>query len=845
MTGACYNCGQRGHIARDCKQGPKDNFKDKEKQSTASGRVFTLSADKSTAGMVSRTISIDDRDAYVLFDTGATHSIVSENFEENLKSYEQFTEFPLHITTPMGSSGVSPEKGTRVISEVNVKAMMNFQEFLRKGKLNFTIDLVLGAAPISKAPYRMAPTKMKGLKEQLEDLSNRGFIRPSVSPWGAPVLFIKKKDGSMRLCIDYRELNRVTVLNKYPLPRIDDLFDQLQGAKYFSKIDLRSGYHQLQIRDQDIPKTTFRTRYGHYKFIIMPFGLTNASAVFMDLMNRAFKDYLDDFAIVFIDDILIYSKSKEDHETHLCITLETLQNKKLYAKFSKCEFWLHQVAFLGHIISGEEIKVDPAKVYNNVSKSGLGCVLMQHGKVIAYASRQLKPYEVNYPTHDLELVAIIFALKIWCHYLYRETCDIFTDHESLKYIFTQKELNMRQRRWLELLKDYDVQIQYHPCRANVVADALSRKSIGNVSSLTVQSHIASDLERMGITLCYRGANELLASLTVEPTLVSRMKEAQQDDEELWAILQKAKDDSQSNFRVDDKGLLKNQRRHDAIWVIVDRLTKSAHFLPIQEMYPVSKLSNLFQREIVRLHGTPVSITLDQDPRLTSRFWKSLHKAWEDMLRACALEWSGGWDESLYLVEFAYNNSWQASIGMAPYEALYGRKCRTPICWNEVGERAIEGPELVRITTKQVEIAKQKMKEAQSRQKSYIDKYRKHLEFQTGDHVILKVSPLRGIRRFGIKASSSSEDTTYDNESTQGDLNIDDDNDDGADNTAHLVALQNIEVGVVIDNIEDIFSEIEGQQSFPSLQSLSFNVDEEFGDTYDDFDRLIERPGLHK
>ncbi|KAL4033018.1 hypothetical protein IC575_006102 [Cucumis melo] len=171
------------------------------------------------------------------------------------------------------------------------------------------------------------------------ELLDKGFIRPSVSPWGAPVLFVKKKDGSMRLCIDYRELNKVTVKNRYPLPRIDDLFDQLQGATVFSKIDLRSGYHQLRIKDDDIPKTAFRSRYGHYEFIVMSFGLTNAPAVFMDLMNRVFREFLDTFVIVFIDDILIYSKTEAEHEEHLRMVLQTLRDNKLYAKFSKCEFW--------------------------------------------------------------------------------------------------------------------------------------------------------------------------------------------------------------------------------------------------------------------------------------------------------------------------------------------------------------------------------------------------------------------------------------------------------------------------------------------------------------------------
>lgn len=231
-----------------------------------------------------------------------------------------------------------------------------------KRKIEFTIDLVPGAAPISKAPYRMAPAEMSELKAQLQELLDKGFIRPSASPWGAPVLFVKKKDGSLRLCIDYRELNNVTVKNKYPLPRIDDLFDQLKGASVFSKIDLRSGYHQLKLVDKDIPKTAFRTQYGHYEFTVMPFGLTNAPAIFMDLMNRVFHEYLEKFVVVFIDDILVYSKNEEEHAEHLRTTLETLRKNKLYAKFSKCDFWLEKVAFLGYYISKEGVSVDPAKI---------------------------------------------------------------------------------------------------------------------------------------------------------------------------------------------------------------------------------------------------------------------------------------------------------------------------------------------------------------------------------------------------------------------------------------------------------------------------------------------------
>jgi hypothetical protein len=228
-------------------------------------------------------------------------------------------------------------------------------------EIEFTIDLLPGTAPISKDPYRMAPRELVELKGQLQELLDKGFIRPSVSPWGAPVLFVKKKDESMRLCIDYRELNKVTIKNKYPLPRIDDLFDQLQGSQVFSKIDLRSGYHQLKIREEDVQKSAFRTRYGYYEFLVMSFGLTNAPAAFMDMMNRVFRELVDQCVVVFIDDILIYSKTREEHEEHLRMVLDILRKQQLYAKFKKCEFWLDNVTFLGHVVTKDGIEWIQAK----------------------------------------------------------------------------------------------------------------------------------------------------------------------------------------------------------------------------------------------------------------------------------------------------------------------------------------------------------------------------------------------------------------------------------------------------------------------------------------------------
>jgi hypothetical protein len=228
--------------------------------------------------------------------------------------------------------------------------------------VEFSIELKPGTAPVSRRSYRMPPNELALLKTQLQDLLENGFIRPSSSPWGCPAIFVKKKDQTLRMCVNYRPLNEVTIKNKYLLPWIDLLFDQLVGAKVFSKIDLRSGYHQIRVRPEDIPKTAFTTRYGLYEYLVMSFGLTNAPAHFTYLMNSMFMPELDKFVVVFIDDVLIYSKSKEEHATHLRVVLTRFWEHKLYAKFSKCEFWLDQVPFLGHILSAEGVAVDPGKV---------------------------------------------------------------------------------------------------------------------------------------------------------------------------------------------------------------------------------------------------------------------------------------------------------------------------------------------------------------------------------------------------------------------------------------------------------------------------------------------------
>jgi hypothetical protein len=228
--------------------------------------------------------------------------------------------------------------------------------------IEFIIELLPRTPPVSKRPYRMPVNELVELKKQIAELQAKGFIRPSSSPWRAHVLFMEKKDGTQQMCVDYQSLNEVTTKNKYPLPWIEDLFDQMKGASVFSKIDLRSGYHQLKIQESDIPKTAFRTRYGLYEYTVMSFGPTNVLAYFMYLMNKVFMEYLDKYVVVFIDDVLIFSKTEEEHEKHLRIVLEKLRSNLLYAKFNKCEFWLAEAAFLGHVISIGGVLVDPSTV---------------------------------------------------------------------------------------------------------------------------------------------------------------------------------------------------------------------------------------------------------------------------------------------------------------------------------------------------------------------------------------------------------------------------------------------------------------------------------------------------
>ncbi|GKB35322.1 putative reverse transcriptase domain-containing protein, partial [Tanacetum coccineum] len=486
-------------------------------------------------------------------------------------------------------------------------------------QVEFRIDLVPGAAPVARAPYRLALSEMRELSIQLKELLEKGFIRLSSSPWGAP----------------------------------------------------------LRIKEEDIPITAFRTRYGHFEFQVMPFGLTNAPAVFMDLMNRVCKPYLDKFVIVFIDDILVYSKDEEEHGKHLKIILELLKKERFGvhvdpAKIEAIKSWaapttpteVRQFLRLAGYYRSAPILALPEGtkdfvVYCDASLKGYGAVLMQREKVIAYASIQLKVQEENYTTHDLELGAFVFALRLWRHYLYGTKCVVFTDHKSLQYILNQKELNLRQRRWIELLSDYNCEIWYHPGKANVMAGGLSQKEKDKplrVRDLMMTVH--NDPPKQ----IHKAQEKAMKEENVECLTCAKVKAEHQ---KLSGLLQQPEIPFWKWERITMdfvSGLPRTPSGYDTIWVIVYRLIKLTHFLPMKKKDSMEKLTRLYLKEIVCRHSVLVSIISDRDSHFTSRFWRSLQEALgmnldmsiayhpqtdsqsertiqtlEDMLRACVID----------------------------------------------------------------------------------------------------------------------------------------------------------------------------------------------------------------
>ncbi|GJW16467.1 putative reverse transcriptase domain-containing protein [Tanacetum coccineum] len=534
-------------------------------------------------------------------------------------------------------------------------------------QVEFHIDLVPGATSVAKSPYRLAPSETQELSGQLQELQDKGFIRPSHSSWRAPVLFVKKKDGSFHMCIDYRELNKLTVKNRYPLLRIDNLFNQLSGCK------------------KCISLVTWSTR----------------------------------MVFTWIQKNKKYEWGVEQEEA-----FQTLKNNLCDAPILSLP---------------DEVK--DFIVYCDASNQGLGCVLMQRGKVIAYTSRQLRIHEKNYTTHDLELGVVVFALKTWRHYLYGTKSVIYTDHKSLQHIFDQKELNMHRKRWIELFSDYKCDIHYHPGRVNMVADALSRKERVKPRQNVLTERLHGLDQQIG------KGKKMRVSIVDTIVLADKMYHDLQDIY-WWPGMKRDIATYVSKYLTCSKvkaehqrpsGLLQQPEIPEWKWdkITMDSITK----LPSTE-----KLVRLYIDEVVARHGVPMSIISDRDGRKSERTIQTL----EDMLRACVIDFGGNWDVHLPLAEFSYNNSYHSSIRCAPFEALYGRKCRSPVLWAEIGESSLIGPELVQETTDKVVLIKEKLKAARDRQKSYADNRRKPLEFEVGDRVLLKVSPWKGVIHFGTK-----------------------------------------------------------------------------------------------
>nr|GEU51246.1 putative reverse transcriptase domain-containing protein [Tanacetum cinerariifolium] len=792
-AGACYECGNTGHIKKNC---PKlKNRGNGSENGVAQERVYALGGKDAgpDSNVIMGTFLLNNRYAKILFDTSADRSFVSTTFSalvditpttlENHYDVEladgkiigvntiircctlNFMNQPFNIDlmpVPLDSFDIiigmdcltkhhgvimCDEKIIRIPfgremlifqgnrdnqreeSRLNIVSCTKAQYYLSKGcdvflanvtmkeakdksegrrledvsivrdfpevfpedlpgiplarPVEFQIDLVPGAVPVARGPYRLAPSEMKELAEQLQELSDKGFIRPRSSPWGALVLFVKKKDGSFRMCIDYR-------------------------SSVYSKIDLQSGYHQLRFREDDIPKTAFRTRYGHYEFQVMPFGLTNAPAVFMDLMNRVCKPYLDKFVIVFIDDILIYSKNKKEHEEHLTLILELLKKEELYAKFSKCEFLILKVQFLEHMIDSKGIHVDPAKI-NSIK-------------------------DWAYPKTPIEIRQFLGLAGYYRRFIkgFSKIAKSMTKltHKNVKFDLGEKEEVAFQLIKQKICSAPILALPKESENFIVYCDA-SHKGLGAV---LMQNEKVHRIYRPQEFTTYPGSKRVEHEATT---------------------LEKITMDFITK-------LPKTTNGYDTIWVIVDRLTKSPHFLPMKENDPMEKLMKLYIKEVVTRHGVPVSIISNHDGRFTSLFWQALHKALgtrldmstayhpetdgqsermiqtlEDMFRACVIDFGKSWDRHLPLVEFSYNNSYHTSIKAAPFETLYGRKCRSPVCWAEVGDAQLTGPEIIHETTKKIVQIKSRIQAALDRQKSYADLKRMPMDFQVGDKVMLK------------------------------------------------------------------------------------------------------------
>ncbi|GJU62141.1 putative nucleotidyltransferase, ribonuclease H [Tanacetum coccineum] len=767
----CFECGAHGHYQKDCPKVKNQNCGNKARVPDARGKAYVLGG--GDANPCSNTVmdiipsALDVSYAVELADgrtsktstvlRGCTLGLLGHPFNIDLMPID------------LGSFDV-------IIG----------MDWLAKNHAVIVCD-----EKIVRIPYANEILIVTVKENKDESKEKRLKDMPTVRDF--PVVFPK---GLPRL-LPIRQVEFQIDLVPVPHPgelRIDDLFDQLQGSRVYSKIDLRSGYHQLRVRDEDIPKMAFRTHYGHYEFQVMPFGLTNAPAMFMDLMNRLCRPYLDKFVIVFIDDILIYSKTKEEHDAHLRLILELLKKEELHtnegihvdpAKIESIKEWespktLTEICqFLGLAGYYRQFIEGFSKIAKPMTKLTQKSVKFNWGEKEETAFQTLKKklcsasifalpkgsenFVVYCDASHKGLGVVVFALKMWRHYLYGTKCVVFTDHKSLQHILDQKELNMRQRRWLELLSDYDCELLYHSRKANVILNAqIEARKEENYETKDLCVMIKNLEPRANGTLCLKNRSWIpcfgdLRALIMHESHKSKysihpgLDKMYQDLKKLywWPNMKAEIATYVSKCMTCAKVKAEYQKPSDS-------LTKSAHFLPMKETDTMEKLTRQYLKEVVSRHGVPVSIISDQDSKFMSHFWKSLNEALgtqldmstayhpqtdgqsertiqslEDMLRACVVDFGKGWDRHLPLIEFSYNNSYHTSIKATPFKVFYVRKCRSPICWAEVGDAQLTSPEIVRETIEKIIQIKHRLQALRDQQMSYADKRCNPLEFQVG------------------------------------------------------------------------------------------------------------------
>ncbi|GKV20109.1 hypothetical protein SLEP1_g30273 [Rubroshorea leprosula] len=617
-------------------------------------------------------------------------------------------------------------------------------------EVDHAIELDPGSKPPAMGLYRMAPPELEELWKQLKELLDAGFIRPSKAPYGAPMLFQKKHDKTLRMCIDYRALNKITVKNKYPIPLIDDLFDKHGKARWFTKLDLRSGYWQVRIAEGDKAKTTCVTCYGAYEFLVMPFSLTNAPATFCTLMNKVFHPFLNKFVVAYLDDIVVYRETLEEHVQHLRQVPQVLRENELYVKQEKCSFAQQEVMFLGHRVGHGKTSMDSAKatpltnllkkkvswewttkcqrafedlkqavnqepvlalpdygrpfeMHTDASDLAIGGVLMQDGHPIVFESHKLNDTERRYPVHDKEMTAIVHCLRVWRHYLLGSRFVIKTDNVATSYFQRQKKLTPKQARWQDILAEFDYVMEYKPGWANVVANALSRKAMFT----SISRHESDILDRVKEGLAH------------DPFAKSLMELARLSLERPWECV-----------TMDFISALPQSEGCRSILVVVDRFSKYRTFILAPWDCKAEEAACLFVKHVVKYWGLPRIIISDRDLRFTGKFWRELSKLMGSDLHFSMSFHPQTDGQTKQQSEATQQSPFKIVIGQQPLPPHYvtrGYTSASPATYNWAKD-----------WQEQLDVAKVYLDKASKKMKKWVDKERRLLEFRVGDLVMVKL-----------------------------------------------------------------------------------------------------------